>query len=271
MVYGGGMFAAFIFYQLIRNFIGFYGYGELQRGLRAKIERQDFSTNDWNGCFVGFAPASQPRIYEKFYIWDTGFLFLTAEQLSYVGEETRFALRREHVVDVYLGDGTPDWIRRNNLYIKWRDESRGAGGTFHISPGGARSLWQFRRKVRALHRQIQTWVEQQSTFPATPERLAELPTPSHGSVTSIEPRTVFNLRTFIKSLFMIVMFTFALGVAFNLQRASILYAVATCVLICFLERVPRLLHRGPADDSQAVEDTHRPLNYQPEVLVETET
>ncbi|MDT4955880.1 MAG: endopeptidase [Acidobacteriota bacterium] len=268
IIYGSGIIVAFAFYQLARNFLALSGYRPLQKQLREKMERQGFMTNNANGTFVGFAPAPQTRIYEGYYIWDAGFLFLTDEKLCYVGEETRFALRRDQVIDVYLGDGLPNWIRGKNLYIKWRDEERGTDGTFYLSPGGAGSLLQVRRKVHALYGQIQSWLKQQSTFPVPIASLAGLSTPAHGTVTSQTPRAVFNSRAFFNGMFTLVMFTFALSVAFKLQRASILYAVATSVLINILDRVPRLLNREPTEGR---EDASKLRAYQPGELVETET
>jgi Zn-dependent protease with chaperone function len=97
-----GLVITFGLYQLIRNFASFWGYASLEQRLRAKLQRSGFGEASRDGLFVGFAPAAEPHSYESYLFWDAGILRLTAEQLCYVGEETRFALRREQIVDIYL-------------------------------------------------------------------------------------------------------------------------------------------------------------------------
>jgi Zn-dependent protease with chaperone function len=274
LAYVCGIVAAFAFYQLVRNFLAVWGYKALREGLHARMEREGFKTKE--GFLVGFAPSAELRIYENQYVWDTGFLFLTDDRLCYVGEETRFALNRAQVVDVYLGAGPVDWIKRQTLYVRWRDEERNAEGTFYLYSGEVRSLWQARRKVLELYKQVRSWVERETAFPVTSEPLNRLNAPAYGSVTSISPATLLSFGLFVNSLIMLSVFTSVLGVALSFSWAGIGYALALTVSICLLDNLPRFLHRETANEVQASQtmdnvNADELSDYQPGVLVETET
>lgn len=264
LAYAGGVVASYLFYRFVRNYVALWGHKDLREGLSGKLARAGFEPQE--GTFVGFAPASAPRIYENNYIWDAGFLFLTDEQLCYVGEETRFALRREQVEAVYLGDAAADWPRRQLPYVRWRDAEGNAGGTFYLTPGEARSLLQTGRKASALCDQIHSWLWRGSVYPAASPPLAELTAPAHGPVTSISPAEFLSTAKFVSSTIMLCLFTVVLGVAFRFSGAMLVYAVTLTVSTCLLDRVPHVLKRAPAK-----EDSGEPPSYQQGAWAESES
>ncbi len=264
LAYAGGVAAAYALYLLVKNYAALWGYKALREGLSAKLKGAGFEPEE--GTFVGFAPSPAPRIYENTYIWDAGFLFLTDEQLCYVGEETRFALKREQVEAIYLGDGPPGWPRRPPVYVRWRDAESNAGGTFHLVHGAPRSLRQVRRKSAALCGRLGSWLERESADPAAPQQLAQLSAPAHGPVTSLSPAEYFTSAKFVSSTIMLSLFTLVLGVAFRFSGAMLVYALALTVSSCLIDRLPYILKRAPKP-----EDAAEPPPYQRGAWAETET
>ncbi|HWS99963.1 MAG TPA: M48 family metalloprotease [Pyrinomonadaceae bacterium] len=264
LAYAGGVAASYAFYQFVKNYVALWGHKALREGLSAKLKRAGFEPEE--GTFAGFAPASGPRIYENNYIWDAGFLFLTDEQLCYVGEETRFALRREQVEAIYLGDGPADWPRRPPVYVRWRDAESNSGGTFYLTHGEVRSLWQARRKASALCDQLHSWRWRGSVHPAASRQLAQLSAPAHGPVTSVSPAEFFSTAKFISSTIMLSLFTLVLGVAFRLHPAMLLYALIVTVSVCLIDRIPHLLRQA-----RKTEGSPGPPSYQQGTWAETET
>ncbi|HYG80628.1 MAG TPA: hypothetical protein VD861_09590, partial [Pyrinomonadaceae bacterium] len=241
-----------------------WGYKGLREGLSAKLSRAGFEPAE--GTFVGFAPAPAPRLYENNYVWDVGFIFLTDEQLCYVGEETRFALRREQVEAVYVGDGPADWPRRPHVYVRWRDAGGDAGGTFYLTHGEVRSLRQSKSMAAALYGQLRTWLGRGSAYPAATRQLAQLSAPAHGPVTSVSPAEYSSTAKFVTSTIMLSLFTLVLGIAFRLSAAMLLYALAVTVSVCLIDRIPHLLRYA-----RKTEDAPEPPTYQQGAWAETET
>jgi hypothetical protein len=127
------------------------------------------------------------------------------------GPLLRFALRRDQVSAIQLGPGGPGWWREPRIYVTWRSEECGAGGTFNLSAASARSARQLGRETRALARQLHAWSEQPSPLAVAPSSLPDLAAPAVGGVTSVSPRTLSNGRVVIWS--MLVMAALAAGVS----------------------------------------------------------
>ena len=263
LAYAGGLVAAYVFYQVVKNFVALWGQKALREGMRAKVAREGFDADA--GTFVGFAPAATPRLYENNYIWDAGFLFLTDERLCYVGEETRFALGREQVTAVYLGDGPVDWLKRPTVYVRWHAPERDAGGTFYLFHGEARSLREVGRKASALHARIRSWLERAAPHPAASQKLAELSAPAYGSVTSLSPAEFLSASKFVGSILLLSGFALILGVALGLPPSGLAYAVALIICTCLIDRALFVLKRKPA-----AEDAAEPTPYQQGAWAETE-
>jgi hypothetical protein len=244
-----GFVVTFALYLMVVNFVSVWNFNSLLRQrLREKLEREGIATQD--GIFIGFAPAPSPRLYEAFYDWDVGFLFITSHHLCYVGEQTRFALRREQVMDVRLGEGAPHWLPAPRVYVTWRDDERGAEGTFNVRPADVRSLWQHNRASSVLTQQLKAWQASSSETAALPSVFADLMTPHVSEVTSLSPRALFKVPTFVFSTLLHVTMSYGVCVLLGLPLApqnggAGLFAVLTTTLITVLQWRPRWRYREP--------------------------
>lgn len=115
----------------------------MEQLLRRKLRRESTGRIENHSLFVGLAPDSGPRVYERNWAWDLGFMILTPELLSYQGEESEFSLARGDISSIYLGPGPTGWFTTPSVYIAWRDrrprgriQSTPAGWELHGSNGG---------------------------------------------------------------------------------------------------------------------------------------
>lgn len=216
-IYSIGLLGTLGLYTLVISFMAVRGESKLRRRLQARLDQQGILVPPWNGQFAGFAPAAQPRIYEHHFDWDLGFLFLAGDRLCYVGEQTRFALRRDQVTAIELGPGPPRLWQSLRVYVTWHDPERGAGGTFNIRPAGVRSLWHLDHLMPAFAQRLREWREQTvaPTEPSAP--LAALTAPTIGDVTSRSPRTVASSRTLVNNLLVLLPMGGALAVIVGLS------------------------------------------------------
>jgi Zn-dependent protease with chaperone function len=243
LVFGIGV--TFALYQMVRNSACFWGYDSLERRLREKLRSKGFEDAAREGLFTGFAPACEPSIYENSALWDAGLLRLTDERLCYVGEETQFALSREQIVDVYLGDSQPLWLRQQHLYIRWRDRERGTSGTFYLIVAQARTLLQSRRKLRALDQQLRAWLGRKESCPAAAaEPLSSLAAPDYPLVTSKPMRECYTLRSFLVSTLQLTFFAFLISVGVRLPAWGIGVALGIVIGVCVLDQLPKLFERA---------------------------
>ena len=91
--------ATFGLYLVAMNYLSLSGNGPLEKRLRARLKTENMIAREDAGTFVGLAPDATPRLYDGSFSWDMGLLFFGAEQVFYVGEETRLALRREEILN----------------------------------------------------------------------------------------------------------------------------------------------------------------------------
>ena len=185
------------------NYTPFLGYRELCRRLRAKLAVEGVPVDRPDACLVGLSPGNTPRIFESNYSWDIGCLVLTADRLCYWGEETQFALHREHVISVEPGPGMPDWFRTRFLYVRWRTADREQEVTFNLRPIEVKSVWTMQRAFGELQRRIASWQSGSHASEPEPSGVESLPLPPAGAVTSTSLRAARNLR----QVFNIVMFS----------------------------------------------------------------
>ena len=254
--YLGGLTATLACYLAAGNYALLWGCRGLQRRLRERMEREGVMPEREDGLFVGFAPASSPRLYEGFSDWDIGFLFIEEDRLCYLGEQVRFALRRDQVSAIQLGPGGPGWWREPRIYVTWRSEECGAGGIFNLSATSARSVRQLGRETRALARQLRAWSEQPSPLAGVPSSLPELGAPAVGGVTSVSPRTLINARVVLWS--MLVMAALAAGVSVLMslpfdpdQGGAAWYVIAVTTVASIFQWWPYLIYREPDSAKKA--------------------
>jgi Zn-dependent protease with chaperone function len=250
-IYLGGLAATLALYLTAWNYVGLRGYGALRRRLRQKLERESAQPGSGEALFAGFAPARLPRIYEGLYDWDMGFLSIEDDHLAYLGEQVRFALRRDQVTAVRLGAGGPGWLRAPRIYVTWHDEIQATDRTFNLRAAEARSMRQLGRDARSLAKRLQAWQQQPSIAVATPSTPDDLGTPEIGEVTSLPPHAWFNPRSIIRSLLVVGVLaagvSVLLGLPFDLEQGGAGWCVVgiACVAGIF-QWWPYLVYREPA-------------------------
>src|SRR5262249_35291477 len=154
-----GAAGAFLLYQVVRSFFLGFGFGSLERSLRAKFSQEGLPPQARPGTFVGLAPANQPRRYEKLPFWDIGLLWFAGGRLVYRVEQASFALRRTQIIDTQPGISELSFLPSKCLYVVWRDEALGSQNTFYLMLPRARSIRRAGREFPELEKRIQDWLK----------------------------------------------------------------------------------------------------------------
>jgi hypothetical protein len=166
------------------NRLGVSGSDGLRRGVGAKLAAEGIDTADAE--FVDLAPARVPMNFDGFFQWDVGFLWLGLDRLTYVGEQTRFALTREQITEIRLGPAT-DWFRTRRVVVDWYDAAGGASGAFTIWPGTPRSVLEIQRDSAALAERLQLWRDGKGAA-SPPSAAVGLGPPAFGKVYGVSLR-----------------------------------------------------------------------------------
>jgi len=193
--------------------------------LRVAIARR--LNRDDGGCeeFIGLSPGGTPRLYEGFSMWDAGFVETTHDGLAYVGEEARFALRRDEVVDVRLEQGFPAWIPVRVVRVHWR-RGDGTSGVFGLQPIGLGSVFGSRAAAAGLHARLRAWHEgREPAAAATPQRLSGGPSPwradgasppSPDGITSMSPRDAVKPAQIVATMILLWLMSLAVTLLLGL-------------------------------------------------------
>ena len=176
-------------------------YAGMKRRLRQRLVEQGIDQARERGIYVGLSPETRPRVYEGFYDWDIGLLFVRDDTLSFVGEEARFCLRRDQVAELALAPRPPGWLAGYRIAVTWEDAPSGASGSFTLRPADTTAIHHAAREARGLLARLATWQHEgghpaaRSATPAELAGLARLAPPDFGSVTAIDPRQLAHART----------------------------------------------------------------------------
>src|SRR5262249_22312064 len=131
--------------------------------------------------------------------WDLGFVRVSGSVLEFLGEETRFALRREQLVSVALVDGPPSWYRTRCVRIGWA-VGGGREGLMRLTPLEESHVGPIRLpgRARALAEEIERW---RLSEDALGNRVAPRESvPPSGEVTNVYPFQLVNLGVFTRFL-----------------------------------------------------------------------
>jgi hypothetical protein len=183
---------------------------------------------------VCHAFSTEPSGPEPF--WDIGLLWLTSEKLYYVGEQTEFALDRKQVRDVCVVDSDTEWLSDRNLYVSWQQSSQSQNETIHFVAAGETSLLNARRKIDALHKDIDSWLAAAETYPTALTNLAVIAGPTFPPITSAPATTTFRVGSVLKA----ATTTAALGFAIRLSFFVIAYIATVAFLCALLDELPKL-------------------------------
>jgi Zn-dependent protease with chaperone function len=213
--------------------------GASKRRLLARFAKEGLLLSPGD-VFVGLAPTDSPRIFGTKYYWDNGFLTLSQDRFQFVGECTRFALRREEIGRIVLGPGGPGWWPVERIYLSWNDAGKGRNGVFNVSwlqPGW---IWSRRARMRSLYRHLQEWQQRPDTEETLQSGLAELESPSVGQVTNMSPKKLASLALNVKLLAQLLPLAIAVSI---LLQAEIWYVCSVICAVRFVQWVPLRLYK----------------------------
>jgi Zn-dependent protease with chaperone function len=188
---GVGAIATWGLMLALINWLPLMGHRRLVAQLRERLGMEGMP-----GLVVGLAPDANPRIYEGFYNWDMGLLWLVGDRLCYRGEQTEFSLTVAQVTQLQRRPGVQGWWRSPRIGIYWQAGEQ--AGVFTLVPVEVGSLRQISGAVRQLQRQMEDWWAHPSAEPC-PDGLARLPVPGWGPVTSQGLGEVVTVNLFISS------------------------------------------------------------------------
>jgi Zn-dependent protease with chaperone function len=246
--------ATFLVYLVAMDYLSLSGNGRLEKRLRARLKGENVIAREDGGMFVSFSPEGAPRLYDGSFSWDIGLLYLGAERIVYVGEEARFALRRQDTLDVRDVRGSPAWVRTGAVMIQWRDAAKDRSGAFLIRPQRARSLGDQRAAAEELTKRMEEWIDgRQAVTDELPD--GNFGTPEVGAVTSRSPATMARGQTAMRSLMILGYMSAAAAVLCNLSFIGPFdgwYAVSATMILGVVQFVPYWRYREDADAPLAV-------------------
>lgn len=203
----------------------------------ARLLAQRFNTEnkDWHtprGTFVGLSPSADRQIYDGDYSWDIGFVFLTEERLIYVGERTRFALRRDQIGAIKFHPTQFPWHSSDPVYITWYDPEQDQGGTFSVTTLNASSYTEVNQKVALFGAQLTQWHQLPASATHSSELFPDLGVPQIAPVvgiqaTQIEPRGVIAILALNFLLMLVVCYPTGLDFLGETNAAGWFVALAS--------------------------------------------
>jgi hypothetical protein len=221
-LYGAGFAAAVALHFFLTNYLSVWRLSPLVKKMEEKLEADGgVQTQAWGGIPVGLAPDDRPRVYEGLTHWDLGFLFVRADRICYLGEETSFSLRHDQVTDLRLGPGNPSWLPSRRIYIAWKDSERQTSGVFSIASAHPESARKLYARTNEIFRQMNQWKSARAASRQLPDRLATLESPQLRQVTSQSPTAIRKGNKFFAELIltsiMAMMVALLFGLPFHLM------------------------------------------------------
>ena len=193
------------------------------------------------GRFVGLAPTREARLYEHTGDWDVGHLFLMRQRLCYLGEESRFELKRAQVISIELAPGLPGWISAPRVVVTWHDPARGTEGALAFRPAEVVSLAATAAESRGLCDRLRGW--QRGVVSPNPDPALEpLGPPPTGAVTSLAAATMVAPAAIARTLILCGLAAAAacaiLGVSFDSSGPGFLDALLATWAVALFHRAP---------------------------------
>jgi Zn-dependent protease with chaperone function len=196
-----------------------WGYRRLRGGLRLRLEQDGIDVE--GGVFVNFAPEREPRLYEHYSCWDVGFVFLEKDRLIYLGDQVRFSIRRESVVDVQLEKGFPSWSRPLRTVIRYKDDKEKAERFLAFTVAETGSVRASRPLTRDLKQRVEAWRSGGAGEDVPPSLPRDLRPPELREVTSEPPRSTISTDRVLQTMILVsaaavlVSMLFGLGFSFT--------------------------------------------------------
>ncbi len=242
-VFGVGLCFGIIFFTSDR--ISTWGYRELRHRLSLKLSGEGVDLE--GGVFVNFAPDREPRLYENYTGWDVGFVLLNRDRLAYMGDQARFAIRREMVSRVTLEKGFPSWSRPLQACIEYKENEQTEDRPLSFTVFETNSICASRYPTAKLVKRIKIWKEgsepPQGSLPL-PEGLR---LPNIGEVTSEPARSAVRPSRVIQTLIFVSVSAFLasmlLGLSFSLWNGGAWYSLMMSILSVGFQLLPVGLYR----------------------------
>ena len=263
-----GIVFSFGLYQVVRNRLSFWGYDSLCHALKVKLKECGFEEPARDGVFVGLAPAPASRKYDGYPFWDAGVLWLTKDKLYYIGEQTEFALHRDHVVEVFSRNTNPEWCSEKSLFVQWKNDSN--ANTLHFVAIGENSVLKARRAIDALQKRFDVWMHQVEDFPSASPNLESIAAPAFPEINSTPAITSFRLAPVIAAGIQLSIYALAAGLLLRLSFFSIGYMAGVAFLCTVLDDLPKAFMRTDGGTAETVpsDSSSEPSPYQPGSWIE---
>lgn len=238
LCYLGGAVATPIACIILAAWLGVAGRRVQRARLAQRLEREGLRISE-NSIAVGLSPGALVRVYgPNYYNWDIGFLALSGDRLSYVGEQVRFSLSRQEIEGVCLGQGGASWWKFPRVYVRFKQPD-GKPFVFSLASLEPSSIWNVSRQAAQLFERLLDF--RRSSSGRTPSNMPEFPSLTVGEITSRSPRELGSLKT--NSQFLIYLFPLAVVVNALLHTDALLYVLGTSVLTRLIESIPHMRFR----------------------------
>jgi STE24 endopeptidase len=182
----------------------------LAKKLRSAVGRQGFPAEQ--ALVVGLGPHDGPRVYDNCQIWDAGCLFLFQDRLAYVGEETRFALRRDEIESIELRPYRPRLAPEQMVVIRWRDRKTPGSGAFYLQRFEARRGRDKFKAENEITKRLRAWKTGTVDDGTVPAVVAALSAPGIPEVSADSYNKMYNAKMLTWSL----LFAAGVGIASSL-------------------------------------------------------
>lgn len=260
-----GFVFSFGLYQVVRNRISFWGHGPLSRELKAKLEKRGFDELARAGTLVGLAPAATTRKYYGYSFWDAGVLWLTADKLYYIGEQTEFALQRDQVTGVYSRNTNAEWFSEKSLFLQWQNDSEANTQTLHFVALGEKSVRKARRAIASLQKRVEAWMQGSENFPAASPEFESIAGPAFPRIGSRPAITSFRFAPIIAAGIHLSIYAAAAGFLLGLTLIGTCYAIGVIFLCAVLDELPKTfmpVYEVASEPPPPIRTDERPT-YQP--------
>lgn len=240
--------------HVCESFLAVAGFAGMRRRLAAKLADEGFDVAQPGGRFVSFSPADGPRLYEGFTNWDVGFLLLFRDRLVYLGDQVRFALRRDQVDRMALGPSAAAPWYPKRVYMTWRNDA-GNAITQNFGWVEGKTLGALRRATPQLLRTLERWHAGADQAADVPAGLSDLGPPKLGAVSSLRLQDAVNgrgvLRLHVYLSLLAAGAAYVFGLSFRWFDGAAWQAIVGSGLALLFTQAPMLLYRESSEASAA--------------------
>jgi Zn-dependent protease with chaperone function len=245
-----GVVVTIAIYFLAQKLLPIRHLGKVKLRHLSDLKAQGLDLEGLDRQMVGFSPGHGPRMFAGGYTWDTGFVLLGRDKMAYVGGKLKFAINRQQVLNIRLGDGVPSWWPQQRIYVRWRDEADGTEREFAFGAADSGSLRQLNAGPRALYLKLLNW-RVRGAEQKLPPLLESFTAPAFGEVTSKPLRSTLAFKNQLGVLLLVFAGIFVTSQLLEFRSAGYLYL--TALVVRLFEIAPFLRYReAKAESSRLV-------------------